>query len=99
MKTVEKLVGPEMGFAMACLMGEATARLAALPLLSVCLVGGPAVGGGAELTTCTDLRLATPTARVSFVQAVMGVAPGWGGAARLGSYSKHILGSLSSSVS
>ena len=44
---------------------------------------GPAVGGGAELTTTTDFRLCSPGASVSFVQARMGVAPGWGGARRL----------------
>ena len=44
---------------------------------------GPALGGGAELTTMTDFRLCTPGASVSFVQARMGVAPGWGGARRL----------------
>ena len=44
---------------------------------------GPALGGGAELTTMTDFRLCSPGASVSFVQARMGVAPGWGGARRL----------------
>ena len=29
---------------------------------------GAAVGGGAELTTCTDYRVATPGASVAFVQ-------------------------------
>ena len=41
------------------------------------------MGGGAELSTLTDFRLASPGASVSFVQARMGVAPGWGGARRL----------------
>ena len=32
------------------------------------LCQGAAVGGGAELTTCTDYRVATPGASVAFVQ-------------------------------
>ena len=32
------------------------------------IMQGPAVGGGAELTTVTDFRLCTPEASVSFVQ-------------------------------
>lgn len=41
------------------------------------------MGGGAELSTTTDFRLVRPGASVSFVQARMGLAPGWGGARRL----------------
>ena len=44
---------------------------------------GPALGGGAELTTMTDFRLCSAGASVSFVQARMGLGPGWGGARRL----------------
>jgi len=83
LKTVEKISGPEFGFDMSVLMNETTERLGKLPLVSVCLVDGKAVGGGAELTTSTDYRVATMGSSVAFVQARMGVAPGWGGAHRL----------------
>ena len=82
LKTVEGMPSSG-GFTMATLMSEATNRLRLLPLVSVSVLEGPAVGGGAELTTCTDFRLATSKASISFVQVRMGVAPGWGGASRL----------------
>lgn len=81
--TVHQIKGPEMGFRMSVLMNEATERLLRLPLVSACLIQGLALGGGAELATATDWRLVTPQARVAWVQARMGVAPGWGGARRL----------------
>ena len=37
---------------------------------------GAAVGGGAELTTCTDYRLATPGASVAFVQVSISIYGG-----------------------
>ena len=83
LKTVEKISGPEAGFDMSILMNQTTEKLSKLPLVSVCLVDGMAVGGGAELTTTTDFRVATPGSAVAFVHARMGVAPGWGGARRL----------------
>eukprot|EP00092_Neocalanus_flemingeri_P027629 GFUD01029982.1.p1 GENE.GFUD01029982.1~~GFUD01029982.1.p1 ORF type:complete len:293 (+),score=84.77 GFUD01029982.1:119-997(+) len=83
LKTVEKISGPERGFDMSILMNHTTEKLSKLPLVSVCLVDGMAVGGGAELTTTTDFRVATPGSAVAFVHARMGVAPGWGGARRL----------------
>jgi len=86
--TVEQIPTPELGFQMSVLMNTTTDKLGRLPLVSVCLVDGLAVGGGAELTTCTDFRVATPGSTVAFVQARMGVAPGWGGARRL----VHIVG-------
>ena len=82
LKTVEGMPSTG-GFTMATLMSEATTRLKQLPLVSVSVLEGAAVGGGAELTTCTDFRLATAKASISFVQVKMGVAPGWGGASRL----------------
>lgn len=57
--------------------------LSDLPQVTVSVVSGPAVGGGAELTTATDHRVFTETAYVQFVQASLGVATGWGGARRL----------------
>jgi len=82
LKTVKEMPSTG-GFTMATLMSEATTRLRQLPLVSVSVLEGAAVGGGAELTTCTDFRVATARASISFVQVKMGVAPGWGGASRL----------------
>jgi enoyl-CoA hydratase/carnithine racemase len=74
---------PEAGHRMATVMGEAVQRLATLPALGIVVVEGAAVGGGAELALCGDVCIMDVDARLSFVQAQRGVAPGWGGASRL----------------
>jgi enoyl-CoA hydratase/carnithine racemase len=64
-------------------MREACDALAALPVPVIAAVEGPALGGGAELLTACDLVFASVDARIGFVQAAMGVSPGFGGGARL----------------
>ncbi|XP_059837507.1 ethylmalonyl-CoA decarboxylase isoform X2 [Hypanus sabinus] len=54
-----------------------------LPLISVALVQGKALGGGAEVATACDFRLMTPGSEIRFVHKLMGLVPGWGGATRL----------------
>lgn len=74
---------PEKAHTMCVAMGVVTDALAALPAVSVSAIDGLAVGGGAELVTATDFRVASPEARIHFVQARLGIAPGWGGTRRL----------------
>ena len=57
--------------------------LLALPVPSVAALDGLAVGGGAELAVACDWRVASPEARIHFIHAELGIAPGWGGTARL----------------
>ena len=64
-------------------MTEVLNGLRALPQVSVCAVQGPALGGGAELLTATDARVIGPQATIHFVQARLGIAPGWGATERL----------------
>ncbi|KAL9183218.1 hypothetical protein ACHAXT_005005 [Thalassiosira profunda] len=64
-------------------MTRVTNRLRSLPILSVAAVDGYAVGGGAELTTATDLVVLSRDAQIRFVHAQRGASPGWGGARRL----------------
>lgn len=64
-------------------MTRVTNHLHSLPLLSVAAVDGHAVGGGAELTTATDLVVLSHRAQIQFVHAKRGASPGWGGARRL----------------
>ena len=78
-----RLFTPPYGAAMSALMSDATARLAALPLVSVAAVEGHAVGGGAELATACDFRVVTPTSKIQFAHAARGLIPGWGGLSRL----------------
>lgn len=74
---------PAVGHDMAIAMGEALDALLDLPCVSIAAIDGKAIGGGAELVTACDLRVMGPDAQLDFVHVRLGVAPGWGGAARL----------------
>ena len=51
--------------------------------ITISYINGHAYGGGAELTTATDMRIANKHAKVAWVHKKMALQPGWGGAARL----------------
>ncbi|KAH6922289.1 hypothetical protein HPB50_012068 [Hyalomma asiaticum] len=74
---------PELGAQMATIMHSALMGLRDLPLISVALIQGRALGGGAELTTACDFRVMVHGAEIQFVQVRMGLVPGWGGTTRL----------------
>ncbi|CAL8248638.1 unnamed protein product [Lota lota] len=88
LNAVRALSNPQDGKKMCMFMQDALTRLLRLPLVSVALVEGRALGGGAELTTACDFRLVTRDSVIQFVHKHMGLVPGWGGAARL----VHIVG-------
>ncbi len=79
----EHLLAPGSAGVMQAFMATACNDLASLPSLIIAAVEGAALGGGAELLTACDLVYAAPSARIGFIQAAMGVSPGFGGAARL----------------
>lgn len=82
--TVTRQVGAGEGArTMARAMTTVLDTMSALPVVSVAAVDGIAMGGGAELLTATDFRVVSPEARIHFVHARLGIAPGWGGTARL----------------
>ncbi|XP_053350668.1 ethylmalonyl-CoA decarboxylase isoform X2 [Clarias gariepinus] len=83
LNAVRAISNPEDGMKMCMFMQKTLTRLLRLPLISVALVEGKALGGGAELTTACDFRLMTSDAVIQFVHKHMGLVPGWGGAARL----------------
>ncbi|XP_061674977.1 ethylmalonyl-CoA decarboxylase [Syngnathoides biaculeatus] len=89
---VKAITKPQDGMKMCMFMQNALTRLLRLPLISVALVEGRALGGGAELATACDFRLMAPGSLIQFVHKHMGVVPGWGGAARL----IHLIGSQNS---
>mgnify|MGYP006291300355 FL=1 len=62
---------------------DAFDRLAALPLPSVAIVNGHALGGGLELALACDLIFATRDAKIGQTETRLGFVPGWGGSARL----------------
>ena len=64
-------------------MQETTNRLDRLHVPVITRINGVAYGGGSELSTIGDIRIATPNAKVAFVHKKMALQPGWGGASRL----------------
>jgi len=64
-------------------MTRVTNQLLSLPILSISAVDGYAVGGGAELTTATDLVILSRDAKIEFVHCKRGASFGWGGGRRL----------------
>ena len=83
LNTVRQIANPDDGFKMSTLMHHTLTQLHQLPLVSVALVQGKALGGGAELATACDFRLFTRNGEIGFVQGRMGVVTGWGGGTRL----------------
>ncbi|XP_077018957.1 ethylmalonyl-CoA decarboxylase [Tamandua tetradactyla] len=83
LNAVKALGSPEDGMALCMLMQNTLTRFMRLPLISVALVQGWALGGGAELTTACDFRLMTSESVIRFVHKEMGIIPSWGGASRL----------------
>ncbi|XP_062847372.1 ethylmalonyl-CoA decarboxylase [Trichomycterus rosablanca] len=83
LNAVRAISNPQDGMKMCMFMQKTLTRLLRLPLISVALVEGKALGGGAELTTACDFRLMTSDAVIQFVHKHMGLVPGWGGSARL----------------
>ena len=60
-------------------MSRVTNCIHSLPVVSVAAIDGNAIGGGAELTTCTDLVVLSRQSTIKFVHASRGASPGWGG--------------------
>ena len=58
-------------------------RIEDLPMPTVALVNGHAVGGGAEVALACDWRIIAPEAELRFVHASIGLVPGFGGLGRL----------------
>ncbi len=79
----ESLAVSTVGAAMGRSMTAICDAISELPQVTVSVITGPAVGGGAELATSTDHRLMTEAAWIQFRQAALGIGTGWGGGRRL----------------
>ncbi len=77
------LAQPGMGRVMGGFMQAALEALEALHVPILGVLEGAAMGGGAELLSACDHVLAHEGARLGWVQARVGVSPGFGGATRL----------------
>jgi enoyl-CoA hydratase/carnithine racemase len=74
---------PEAGERLNRVMSNALRQLTHLPVPVIAAVNGNAFGGGCEIMTACDLRLAVPQAQFGFIQVKVALTTGWGGAARL----------------
>lgn len=83
MVSVKELANYEDGFKMATLMQYCLARLQTLPMITLALIEGKAIGGGAEIAVTTDLRLMTESSKIGYVHLRVGIVAAWGGGSRL----------------
>ena len=67
---------------------ETWGRLETLSMPVVAGIDGYTLGGGMELATCADLRVATERSTFGQPEHDLGILPGWGGTQRL----KHLIG-------
>jgi enoyl-CoA hydratase len=58
-------------------------RIESLPQVTLCEIGGAALGGGYELALSCDLRIAALEAKIGLPEAALGLIPGAGGTQRL----------------
>lgn len=73
----------EDAYQMLSKMGTILYSLATLSKPTIALLNGLAIGGGCELATACDYRLASAGSRVGFVQGSLGITTGWGGGSLL----------------
>jgi enoyl-CoA hydratase/carnithine racemase len=63
--------------------GDFAERVADLPMPTLSAIAGWCVGGGLELATATDFRIAEPSAQFRLPEVALGILPSWGGTQRL----------------
>jgi len=81
--TIKNILTNQLGYEMSRFMGQNLQRFSQLPMISVSLVEGVAIGGGAELAMACDFMVMSDKARFGFVQSKMGLITGWGAGTRL----------------
>ncbi|ULE31793.1 enoyl-CoA hydratase/isomerase family protein [Mycobacterium sp. IDR2000157661] len=94
LKQLAALRTEEDAAAMARRMRGVCDRIADFPAVTIAVLNGHALGGGAEFAVAADIRLAAADIRIGFNQVALEIMPAWGGAERLVDlvgYSKALL--------
>lgn len=74
---------PDEAFKRLYPMKEVLHEIVSFPVPTICLLNGDALGGGCEIATACDIRIAKENTKFGFVQTRLGIIPGWGGGAIL----------------
>lgn len=76
-------MNPEQGEAFSVLGNRVMRGLETLPMPTIALVNGFALGGGFEIALSCDMRLASENASFALPEVSLGIIPGYGGVQRL----------------
>ena len=74
---------PDAAIRLNQIMRDALVQMTELPVPVIAAVNGDAFGGGCEILTACDLRMAVSDVRFSFAQVKNALTTGWGGTGRL----------------
>ncbi|WP_313798779.1 enoyl-CoA hydratase/isomerase family protein [Cytobacillus sp.] len=79
LSSFHQLKTKEAAFGMLNRMSGLLVRLFFLPKPTVALLNGIAVGGGCELASACDFRIASKEVKAGFIQGTLSITTGWGG--------------------
>lgn len=79
LSTFHLLHTKEEAYPMLSMMANILYTLLTLPIPTIALINGTAVGGGCELAAACDFRLARKGIKAGFVQGKQAITTGWGG--------------------
>lgn len=78
-----RLKTEEEAYQMLSKMASILYRLLTFPKPTMAIINGPAVGGGCELATACDFRIARKGIKAGFIQGKLAITTGWGGGSML----------------
>ncbi|WP_066289444.1 enoyl-CoA hydratase/isomerase family protein [Bacillus sp. FJAT-29937] len=74
-----RLKTEEEAYEMLSRMSDLLVKLLLLPKPTIALLNGTAVGGGCELASACDFRIASKHVKAGFIQGSLAITTGWGG--------------------